>query len=189
MVWAMAVPPPAAASGGSRTEDHVIDVVDGPAGDQHVAIDSTLYLPSGVDAGHPAPAIIGAHGFGQDKHALAADASFVARRGYAVLLYSARGFGNSTGRIGLDSPDYEVKDVHQLVDWLGARPEVRRGAARPPVGMFGACLRRGDGPDGGRLRPAHPGDRADRHVELARAEFSAERHLPLRPATRGLQAG
>ncbi|MEA2565662.1 MAG: type transport system ATP-binding protein [Actinomycetota bacterium] len=137
MVWAMAVPPAVAASGGYRTEDHVIDVVDGPAGDQHVAIDSTLYLPSGVDAGHPAPAIIGAHGFGQDKHALAADAAFLARRGYAVLLYSARGFGNSTGKIGLDSPDYEVKDVHQLVDWLGARPEVRRDAGGPLVGMFG----------------------------------------------------
>src|SRR2546423_360125 len=137
MVWAMAVPPAVAATRGYGTEDHVIDVVDGPAGDQHVAIDATLYLPSGVDGGHPAPVIIGAHGFGQDKHALAADAAFLARRGYAVLLYSARGFGNSTGKIALDSPDYEVKDVRQLVDWLGARPETRRDAAGPLVGMFG----------------------------------------------------
>jgi ABC-2 type transport system ATP-binding protein len=137
MVWAMAVPPAVAASRGYRTEDHMIDVVDGPAGDTHVAIDATLYIPSGADAGHPAPAIIGAHGFGQDKHALAGEAAFLARRGYVVLLYSARGFGNSTGKIGLDSPDYEVKDVRQLVDWLGARPEVRRDAAGPLVGMFG----------------------------------------------------
>ncbi|HMC03977.1 MAG TPA: alpha/beta fold hydrolase, partial [Actinomycetota bacterium] len=133
----MAVPPAVAASRGYRTEDHLIDVVDGPAGDQHIAIDTTLYIPSGVDAGHLAPAIIGAHGFGQDKHALASDAAFLARRGYVVLLYSARGFGNSTGRIGLDSPDYEVKDVRQLVDWLGGRPEVRRDATGPLVGMFG----------------------------------------------------
>src|SRR5438445_1025010 len=137
MVWVMAVPPAVAASRSYRTEDHVIDVVDGPAGDSQVAIDATLYLPSGVDAGHLAPAIIGAHGFGQDKHALASDAAFLARRGYVVLLYSARGFGNSTGRIGLDSPDYEVKDVRQLVDWLGGRPEVRRDATGPLVGMFG----------------------------------------------------
>ena len=53
MVWAMAVPPAVAASRGYRTEDAVIDVVDGPAGDQHVAIDATLYIPSGVDAAHP----------------------------------------------------------------------------------------------------------------------------------------
>jgi ABC-2 type transport system ATP-binding protein len=137
MVWAMAVPPAVAAPGGYRTEDHVIDVVDGPADDQHVAIDATLYLPSGAGARHPAPAIIGAHGFGQDKHALAAHAAFLARRGYAVLLYSARGFGNSTGKIALDSPDYEVKDVRQLVDWLGARPEIQRDGAGPLVGMFG----------------------------------------------------
>ena len=136
MVLAMALPPAAAASGGFHTEDHVIDVVDGPANDQHVAIDATLYLPSGTE-GHPAPAIIGAHGFGQEKHALAAEAAFLARRGYVVALYSARGFGNSGGKIGLDSPDYEVKDVRQLVDWLGARPEVLHDAAGPVVGMFG----------------------------------------------------
>jgi ABC-2 type transport system ATP-binding protein len=137
IAWTSAVPPVVATSGGYRTEDRVVNVVDGPANDQHVAIDTTFYVPSGAGAGHPVPAIIGAHGFGQDKHALAADAAFLARRGYAVLLYSARGFGNSTGRIGLDSPDYEVKDVRQLVDWLGSRPDVRRDAAGPLVGMFG----------------------------------------------------
>jgi ABC-2 type transport system ATP-binding protein len=128
---------PAAASGGFRTESRFIDVVDGPANDQHVRIDTTFYVPAGASASQPVPAIIGAHGFGQDKGALATDAEFLAGKGYAVLLYSARGFGNSTGRIGLDSPDYEVKDVEQLVDWLGTQPEVKRDATGPVVGMFG----------------------------------------------------
>ena len=127
----------AAASGAYRTEHHVIAVVDGPGNDQHIAIDATLYLPAGADAGHPVPAVIGAHGFGGDKHTLAPDAEFLARRGYAVLLYSARGFGASTGKIALDSPDYDVKDVSRLIDWLGTRPEVRRDAVGPVVGMFG----------------------------------------------------
>jgi ABC-2 type transport system ATP-binding protein len=137
MLWAGAQLPAVGAPGGYRTEDHIIEVLDGPANDQHVVIDATAYVPTGVDASHPAPAVIGAHGFGQDKHALAADAAFLARRGYAVLLYSARGFGASTGKIGLDSPDYEVKDVRQIVDWLATRPEVRRDATGPIVGMFG----------------------------------------------------
>ena len=49
----------------------------------------------------------------------------LARRGYAVLTWSARGFGQSGGQITLDSPDYDVKDVRQLIDWLARRPEVR----------------------------------------------------------------
>ncbi|HMC08703.1 MAG TPA: alpha/beta fold hydrolase, partial [Actinomycetota bacterium] len=119
-------------------EARFVDVVDGPADDQHVRIDTTLYVPSAVDAAHPAPAVIGAHGFGQDKRALAADAAFLARRGYVVLLYSARGFGDSTGSVALDSPDYEVKDVRQLVDWLGTRRDVAHdGSGQPRVGMFG----------------------------------------------------
>ncbi len=137
VLGAIAVQPAGAKTVGYRTEAHTIDVVDGPANDQHVRLDSTVYVPDGAGAAHPAPAVIGAHGFGQDKQALAGDAAYLARRGYVVLAYSARGFGNSTGKIGLDSPDYEVKDVRQLVDWLAARPEVRSDAAGPLVGMFG----------------------------------------------------
>src|SRR3989442_13408374 len=90
--------PARAAAPGYRTEERFVDAVDGPANDQHVRIDTTLYVPSAVDAAHPAPVVIGAHGFGQDKRALAADATYPAGRGYVVLLYSARGFGDSTGR-------------------------------------------------------------------------------------------
>jgi ABC-2 type transport system ATP-binding protein len=137
MILAGAVLPAGAATPGYRTEDRFIDVVDGPANNLHVRIDTTLYVPDGVGASHPAPAIIGAHGFGQDKQALAGDAAYLAERGYVVLAYSARGFGHSTGRIGLDSPDYEVKDVHQLVNWLASQPEVAHDPAGPLVGMFG----------------------------------------------------
>ena len=137
MLCALAAPPAGAATGGYRTESRFIDAVDGPGNDQHIRIDTTLYVPTTADAAHPAPAVIGAHGFGQDKGALAANAAYLARRGYVVLAYSARGFGASTGRIALDSPDYEVKDVHQLVDWLAGRSEVLKDASGPVVGMFG----------------------------------------------------
>ncbi|MFE2306240.1 alpha/beta fold hydrolase, partial [Streptomyces sp. NPDC059411] len=62
----------------------------------------------------------------------------LARDGYAVLTWSARGFGRSGGKIGLNDPDYEVKDVSRLIDWLAARPEVRLDAAGDPrVGIAG----------------------------------------------------
>ena len=45
-----------------------------------------------------------AHGFGGSKDSVAGDARDLAGRGYVVLTYSARGFGRSTGQIGLDDP-------------------------------------------------------------------------------------
>jgi predicted acyl esterase len=116
-----------------------INVVDGPADDEHVTIDATLYVPAGVDATNPAPVVIAAHGFGGSKDDFAnAEAPFLASNGYVVLAYSSRGFGASTAEIGLDSPDYDVKDVQQIVSWLAARPEVALDApGDPKVGMIG----------------------------------------------------
>ncbi|MFD0665202.1 alpha/beta hydrolase [Thermocatellispora tengchongensis] len=79
-----------------------------------------------------------AHGFGGSKTSVRAEAVRLAGEGYAVLTWSARGFGRSGGEIALNSPDYEVKDVRQLIDWLARRPEVRLDAAGDPrVGIAG----------------------------------------------------
>jgi ABC-2 type transport system ATP-binding protein len=118
---------------------YTINVVDGPADDEHIAIDATLYVPAGVDASNPAPVVVAANGFGGSKDDFAGkEAPFLASHGYVVLAYSSRGFGASTGEIGLDSPDYDVKDVQQLVSWLAARPEVQLdGPGDPRLGMIG----------------------------------------------------
>ncbi|AHI00120.1 alpha/beta fold hydrolase [Kutzneria viridogrisea] len=118
-----------------HSRDLLIDVVDGPQHDQAVQIDATFYLPPTT----PAPAVIVSPGFGATKTSLAEDATALARRGFAVLAYSARGFGRSTGQIALNSPDYEVADAHQLVDWLARQPEVQLDKIGDPrVGVTGA---------------------------------------------------
>jgi ABC-2 type transport system ATP-binding protein len=115
--------------------DQRIPVVDGPNNDQHITLDTTLFKP--VRPGR-APAVLLAHGFSGSKADTRADAEALARHGYAVLTWSARGFGQSGGEITLDSPDYDVKDVRQLVDWLARRPEVRLdGPGDPRVGIAG----------------------------------------------------
>ena len=81
----------------------VIPVIDGPRNEDHVLIDATFFTPPGAGK---VPAILLAHGFGQTKTATAPEARQLARAGFAVLTWSARGFGASTGQIGLDSPDY-----------------------------------------------------------------------------------
>jgi len=121
-----------------REERRVLAVTDGPRDDQHVDLDTATFIPAGVDAAHPAPAIVLSHGFGGSLGELRGDALDAARRGYVVLTYSARGFGKSTGLVGLDSPDYEVKDVRALLDTLADRPEVLHDGPRDPrVGLAG----------------------------------------------------
>jgi ABC-2 type transport system ATP-binding protein len=121
---------------GWRSTDQRITVRTGPADDQTVALDTRFYLPR--DRGGRVPAVLLAHGFGGTKESVSDDAESLAERGYAVLTWTAQGFGASTGQIHLDSPDYEVKDAQRLLDWLAARPEVRLDATGDPrVGVVG----------------------------------------------------
>jgi ABC-2 type transport system ATP-binding protein len=99
-----------------------------------VRLDTELYLPAST----PAPAILLAHGFGGSKADLAGQARSLARAGYVVLAYTARGFGASGGLIHLDSVNYEVADGSRLLDYLQSRPEVQKVAGRPVLGVAGS---------------------------------------------------
>ena len=113
-----------------------ISVVDGPRNDQPVVLDASFFTPAGTAR---VPAILLAHGFGETKDAVAAQAMRLAQAGFAVLTWSARGFGASTGQTALDSPDYEVKDTEQLVTWLAHQPRVLLDRPGDPrVGVAGA---------------------------------------------------
>ncbi|MFD5509642.1 alpha/beta fold hydrolase [Streptomyces sp. NPDC127051] len=100
------------------------------------AIDTSYFTAGG---GQKRPAVLLGHGFGGSKEDVRAQAERLARDGYAVLTWSARGFGRSGGQIGLNDPEHEVKDVSRLVDWLALQPEVRLdGDGDPRVGVAGA---------------------------------------------------
>jgi ABC-2 type transport system ATP-binding protein len=100
-----------------------------------VRLDTTLYLPETT----PAPAILLAHGFGGSKADLDSQARSLARRGYVVLAYTARGFGRSGGLIHLDAPRYEVADARGLISYLATLPQVRKDSpGNPRVGVAGA---------------------------------------------------
>jgi len=99
-----------------------------------VFLDATIYLPGGS----PAPAILLAHGFTGDKTTVAGQAEQLAAHGYVVLTWTARGFGNSTGEISMDSPTGEVADVSKLIDYLATRKEVvQQSTGDPLVGVTG----------------------------------------------------
>ena len=125
---------PAPAPVAISTRDVQITAPGGPGVADPVVLDATLYLPPQT----PAPAVIMAHGFGGSKQSVATDAQDLARDGFVVLAYSARGFGASTGQIALDSLDYEIPDGRAVVDWLASQPEViKDGPGDPRVGVTG----------------------------------------------------
>src|SRR5215472_4407049 len=113
-----------------------IPVVDGPRDNQRVALDASFFTPAGQGR---APAILLSPGFGETKDAVRAQAEYLARAGFAVLTWSPRGTGASTGQIGLNSPDYEIRDTSQLVTWLARQPRVLLDRPGDPrVGITGA---------------------------------------------------
>jgi ABC-2 type transport system ATP-binding protein len=100
-----------------------------------VRLDTSFFTAGGPGR---RPAVLLGHGFGGSKDDVRGQAESLARHGYAVLTWSARGFGRSGGTIGLNAKDGEVADVSRLIDWLATRPEVRLDAPGDPrVGISG----------------------------------------------------
>lgn len=134
VVGSVVIAPPAAAAEEVATEDAM---VESGSGADAVRLDTTLYVPASAED-EPAPAVVLAHGFGGSKQSVADDALDLAERGYVVLTYSARGFGRSTGQIGLNDPRYEIADLSTLLDLLAERDEVLLdGDGDPRVGVAG----------------------------------------------------
>ena len=68
----------------------------------------------------------------------AIDIASLRAAGYNVLTWDPRGFGESTGVVTIDSPDFEGRDVEQLIDWVATLPGVELDAERDPrLGMVG----------------------------------------------------
>jgi ABC-2 type transport system ATP-binding protein len=120
-----------------RTEKHIVELPGGPTFDRPVRLPTTLYLPAKT----PAPAVILSPGFGQTEAATATDARYLARRGFVALTWTMRGFqpfNTQGGRIALDAPDTEVKDLQALITLLARRKEVTKDAPGDPrVGLMG----------------------------------------------------
>ncbi|MEU0943922.1 CocE/NonD family hydrolase [Streptomyces canus] len=101
-----------------------------------VRIDTSYFTTNGTGR---RPAVLLGHGFGGSKNDVRQQAQDLARDGYAVLTWSARGFGRSTGKVGLNDPKGEVADVSRLIDWLAKQPQVQLDKPGDPrVGVAGA---------------------------------------------------
>ena len=88
-----------------------------------VELDATILT---TDPARPQPAVVLAHGFGGTKDDSLSTARTLARDGYTVIIYTARGFGRSGGLIHLDDPAYEGADASKIVDLAATGPRSRR---------------------------------------------------------------
>ena len=128
------LPPAAAEQGEVPTEPLTVSVAP-EAGGAAVTLDAALYRPSGAG---PHPAVVLAHGFGGSRQDLEASAQELARDGYLVAAYTARGFGSSGGLVHLNDPEFEVADARAVITALAAHPDVQLDRPGDPrVGVSG----------------------------------------------------
>jgi ABC-2 type transport system ATP-binding protein len=138
---------PAAAADGVTRTDVQLTVVVGPDDDVECTVDADLWVPDGVSAATPAPAVLTTNGFGGSKDDQAGAARALAREGYVTLSYTGLGFPDSGCKITLDDPAYDGKAASQLVDYLAGEKTDDAGntvdvvamesPGDPRVGMIG----------------------------------------------------
>lgn len=143
----LALAAPATGATGTYTVTPLKFTVD--AGGRQCIVDADLYRPAGVDATHPAPAVLTTNGFGGSKSDGSTDATgkAFARRGYVGLVYSGLGFGKSGCLISLDDPRIDGTAASALVDFLAGTRAADDGTTvdyvtadkkgDPRVGMIG----------------------------------------------------
>lgn len=94
-----------------------------------------LYRPAG--AGDRGPGIVFCHGFGGTKEGTPPGLSrILAERGYRVLTFDYRGFGQSEGIAGRLVPIEQVEDAVHAVEYLAQRPDVDPGR----LGIYGTSF-------------------------------------------------
>jgi putative CocE/NonD family hydrolase len=125
VVCAAAATSAQAAAFRSQTLHFIVHV--GPRKATTCNVIGALYRPTGATKQNPDPAVLTTNGFGgnyTDQEGLAAN---LATNGYVVLTYSGLGFGHSSCRIELDSPQWDGEAASELVTFLGGGSKATNG--------------------------------------------------------------
>lgn len=132
----LAAPSGRAASG---VENSCVPSVREPDGSA-VRICFSLYRPDGADAAHPVPVVVQGHAWGNGRGSGISVQKWL-KAGFGVMTFDQRGWGQSTGKVHWQHPDFEARDVEALLDVVATKDWVAREAndsSDPRVGGFGA---------------------------------------------------
>ena len=102
--------------------------------DDGAYLTARLFIPEGVDADTPAPAVVACHGYNNTLEVQEVNAIELSRRGYVVIAPDAYGHGNSTASVGLMSDDDALDGVQD--DTVGVDEE--GDAATQDGGVYSA---------------------------------------------------
>src|SRR3954454_11089530 len=116
----MAVLAPPASAADIVPRDLTITVTHLGPEDRTCRIDADLYVPPGVTAAHPAPALLATNGFGGTKADQADLAQGFGEHGYVTLSYTGLGFVDGDNcTITLDDREQDGAAASQLLRFLG----------------------------------------------------------------------
>lgn len=142
--WLPAAAPAIARAAGYQKRTYAVPVTAPDEFGRPVSIDTDVYLPASQPPRRGYPLIEVFHGGGSDKNNPydSGHAAFFAEHGYAVILYSQRGNGNSGGQETVAGPK-EMHDLFDVTAWaLGiggrgqpAHPDFHLNRAR--IGLTG----------------------------------------------------
>src|SRR5512138_1232274 len=114
------------AAGGRKCSGFLESAVD------HTLLDVSLVIPPGTG---PHPLVVSLHGWGGSKDGQGYIADPFINDGYAVLRYSARGFGDSWGQVNLADVHTELGDLRSMIGRVIDQAEF--GLKADGVGIIG----------------------------------------------------
>jgi predicted acyl esterase len=121
----MAATAPAADAAEIVARDLTITVTGLGPENRTCRIDADLYVPAGVSAASPAPALLATNGFGGDKTDQADLAQGFGEQGYVTLSYTGIGFIDGDNcPITLDDREHDGAAASQLIRFLGGDPSI-----------------------------------------------------------------
>lgn len=123
---------PGLAAEGDTKVDGCLTSVPDPGSTEPVQICYTIFKPSGASAESPVPMVMHSHGWGGSRTSAAGSFGSWLGKGFGVLSFDQRGFGESGGKAHVENPDVEGQDVIALVDlvasldWVAKEPTAGR---------------------------------------------------------------
>jgi ABC-2 type transport system ATP-binding protein len=130
--------PLATAAPAPTSTDGCFSSVPDPGSTTPVKICYTIHKPGGASAAKPVPVLLEGHGWAGSRTTDAASFSAYLNRGYGVISFDQRGFGESEGKAYTMDPAVEGRDVQKLID-LAARQSwvLKDRPGDPRIGAIG----------------------------------------------------
>lgn len=119
---------PSLAAEAVTTTNGCLESVPEPGSETPVKICWTIHQPAGSSVDAPAPMVMHSHGWAGSRSKNAGSFTPWLDKGFGVLSFDQRGFGESGGLAHVENPDLEGQDVIKLVDLIASLDWVAKEA-------------------------------------------------------------